>query len=110
MIISRAALEFTLQHPALRGHFPGNPVVPAVVLLDEVLHQASTMERSATATSPPRWKVGNAKFHHPLRPGEPLSLELDRQSDGSVRFRLSSAGTLIAQGLLLPASGITVAA
>lgn len=108
MSSSGAALEFTLQHPALRGHFPGNPIVPAVAILDEVLHQVST-ELAPSAQSPPRWKIGNAKFHRPLRPGEPLALELGRQADGNVRFKLSSADALIAQGLLLPAPAVPAA-
>ena len=110
MTISSAVLEFPPEHPALRGHFPGNPVVPAVALLDEVLHQASSIDSRAAATSSPRWKISSAKFYRPLRPGEPLALELERQADGNVRFKLSSAGTLIAQGLLLCASGGTAAA
>jgi 3-hydroxyacyl-[acyl-carrier-protein] dehydratase len=98
-----AALEFPLQHPALRGHFPDNPIVPAVVLLDEVLHLASTSDHGISGPAARGWQIDSAKFHRPLRPGEPLSLELDRQSDGGVRFTLSTAGDLVAQGLLLPA-------
>ena len=99
-----AALEFTLQHPALRGHFPDNPIVPAVVLLDEVLHLASARKATTSSASSPHWQIGSAKFHRLLRPGEPLSLELDARADGSVRFALSSCGALVAQGLLLPAA------
>jgi 3-hydroxyacyl-[acyl-carrier-protein] dehydratase len=100
---SGAALEFGLHHPALRGHFPGNPIIPAVVLLDEVLHAASLQTRSTTSTAPVRWHIGNAKFHRPIRASEPLSLELDARPDGSVRFALRCAGALVAQGLLLRA-------
>lgn len=96
------ALEFPEQHPALRGHFPGNPVVPAVVLLDAVLQLASTRTLTDCWASTPHWQIGSAKFHRLLRPGEPLSLELEARSDGSVRFALSSRGALVAQGLLLP--------
>ena len=103
---SGAALEVTPQHPALSGHFPGNPIVPAVLLLDEVLQRASADCR-LSAGAQPGWKIGHAKFYRPVRPGEPLSLQLERPTDGSVRFRLTSAATLIAQGLLLPDSGLT---
>jgi len=101
---SGAALEFGRHHPALRGHFPGNPIIPAVVLLDEVLHAASTQTHGTPSAASVRWHIGNAKFHRPLRAGEPLALELDARPDGSLSFALRCAGALVAQGLLLRAA------
>lgn len=103
--------EFPREHPALRGHFPGNPVVPAVLILDEVLHRlesaarpdgAGVDRRAAAAPSVPAscWQIGSAKFHRPVRPGEPLALELEQRHDGGVRFSVRSSGQLIAQGVL----------
>ena len=43
-----AATEFAvpIDHPALAGHFPGRPIVPGVLLLDQVLtHLSSTLNR-----------------------------------------------------------------
>ena len=44
-------LEFRLliaaDHPSLPGHFPGQPVVPGVVILDEVSAHAIAAERSS---------------------------------------------------------------
>jgi 3-hydroxymyristoyl/3-hydroxydecanoyl-(acyl carrier protein) dehydratase len=60
-------------HPSLAGHFPGHPVVPGVVLLDEVLsivREASGDVRSVTG-------LPLVKFSSPLRPGEVVTIHVD---------------------------------
>jgi len=51
-------------HPSLQGHFPGNPIVPGVVLLDTVI---ANVEQ---ATECRITRVQQAKFHSTLRPDE----------------------------------------
>jgi predicted LPLAT superfamily acyltransferase len=86
-------------HPSLAGHFPGAPIVPGVLLLDETLR---AIERSH-AQAPSRWTIGAAKFVKPVRPGETLTLEHEPLPNGSIRFALSSAGRPVANGVLHPA-------
>ena len=74
-------------HPALPGHFPGDPIVPGVVLLNEVL-----------SALPGRMDIPWAKFHGPLRPGEEFALRIDGH-----RFSVHRGDTLIASGTLRPA-------
>lgn len=61
-------LEFEVRvaadHPSLEGHFPGNPVVPGVVLLDAVVANVEL------ATGRRISRVQHAKFHSVLRPDE----------------------------------------
>lgn len=80
-------------HAALPGHFPGAPVVPGVVVLDEVLAAA---ERWCGAPLTLRG-LPQAKFLAPLLPGEQASIALERDG-ASLRFRVSRDGTLLAQG------------
>ena len=47
-------------HPALAGHFPGRPIVPGVVLLDEAL---AAIE--ADSGSAPPLRLARVKFRHP---------------------------------------------
>ena len=83
------------QHPAFTGHFPGAPLLPGVVLLDEMLH----------AIGAGTWVVSTAKFLHPVRPGETLTLEHDVLANGTVRFVIRNAGALTATGTLVPRHG-----
>lgn len=64
--MTRIAFEFRVPatHPALAGHFPGNPVVPGVLLLDQVLH-ALTQSTGRSVT-----RLRQVKFMSVLLPGE----------------------------------------
>ena len=74
-------------HPALPGHFPGEPIVPGVVLLHEVL-----------SAVPRRMNIPWAKFHSPLRPGEEFAIRIENG-----KFSVRRGDTLIASGSLRPA-------
>ncbi len=93
-------LTISPDHPALAGHFPGQPIVPGVLLLDETLRLLESREALALT----RWRIGRAKFLKPVGPGETLLLAHEHLADGTVRFVVSSGGHAVAKGLLVPAT------
>lgn len=89
------AREFAVpvDHPCLAGHFPGNPVVPAVMLLELVQRAlAQELGRAVHLAAVPA-----AKFVSPLLPGEDVSVELAVENS-SARFRLVRGGQELASG------------
>ena len=81
-------------HPALAGHFPGMPVVPGVVLLDEALHaigMASGLDLSAC-------RITSLKFLSPLLPGQQVELRYDTSAGGAIRFTLMHGERKVASG------------
>ena len=77
----------------LAGHFPGNPIIPGAVLLDELV----------SAILPRDWtgEVEAAKFHHPVRPGDTVMVTHQTKGD-STRFecRLVEGEKLVMSGVL----------
>ena len=74
-------------HPALAGHFPGNPIVPGVVLLDAVLAAIRT-QRPCTLLAMP-----GVKFLRPVLPQECIELRIEFASDkeNTVRARFQGS-------------------
>ena len=89
-------LTIAAEHPALAGHFPGAPILPGVVLLDEMV---CAVER---ARGEGRWRIGTAKFVRPVYAGETLTLRQERLPNGSIRFSVLRAGEPVAHGVLVP--------
>jgi len=81
-------------HPAIAGHFPGYPVVPGVVVLDEVIESLQELyERSLTVIGLP-----SVKLSSPLNPGEALTITVESEDSGCAMFVCRAGSRLIASG------------
>ncbi len=94
------ALDIAARHPAFAGHFPGQPVLPGVVLLAEVLEAVlNRPDLAAALGSQPVFSA--VKFVSPVGPGSRLRISL-HTSPGGMRFELHDQDMLVAQGRLSP--------
>lgn len=102
---SETKLHFPPGHPAFAGHFPGNPIVPGVLLLDAAVHALQEMLRPGAAGTPggvaPACEIGAAKFLSPVGPGETVTISLDATAAGAARFEIACDGRKVATGTLL---------
>src|SRR5665213_2673147 len=106
MTRSRVPLRIAADHPALAGHFPGQPIVPGVVLLDEVVQAIQAQRHLPTGAG---WRIEVVKFHQVVLPDQPLQLDYEADSGGAFAFELHCAGSLAASGTLIPAPARTPA-
>ena len=97
------------QHPAFEGHFPGAPLLPGVVLLDEVLRVVEEARFGGGAGAATGWTIATAKFLQPVRPGDTLTVEHEALTNGAIRFAIRSAGRAVATGTLVPRLDVTEA-
>ena len=96
------ALCIAADHPSLAGHFPGQPLVPGVVLLEQVA-LALRAWRGQRLT-----RVLEAKFMQPLLPAQRARLRLSaagrpeasNQATARLRFEILHDGSVLARGLV----------
>jgi 3-hydroxyacyl-[acyl-carrier-protein] dehydratase len=100
---SKRSLHIALDHPAFAGHFPGNPILPGVVLLDEAL-RAIEVDLGLDLR---QWQIAAAKFLEFVRPGEALTIEHTSLESGLIRFtvRVAERAALTGTLSLAPACG-----
>ncbi len=89
-------------HPALAGHFPGDPIVPGVVLLDEIVDAASAALGGEHALD--ELTIRSAKFLRPVRPGDTLQIRVTPGTGNTVRFVCSVGADAAVSGVLAAGS------
>jgi 3-hydroxymyristoyl/3-hydroxydecanoyl-(acyl carrier protein) dehydratase len=88
--------RFTIpaDHPSLAGHFPGNPVVPGTVILDEIVHAFGQWQPDQCVTG-----LSLVKFLAPLKPQCLCIVRFAEADQGSHRFEcLGAEGEVLVQG------------
>jgi 3-hydroxyacyl-[acyl-carrier-protein] dehydratase len=89
-------LNIAAGHRAYAGHFPGLPILPGAVLLDEVLYEIAR-ERSLDLA---HWQLSSVKFLESVGPGESLTLEHTTPNDATIRFAVRKTSGTVASGVL----------
>ena len=84
-------------HPTLPGHFPGAPVVPGVVILDEVIAALIERRQDSELTG-----IRLVKFLAPLPPEQVFTISFSAKSEhaAEINFRCRAGDCVIVEGRL----------
>lgn len=99
--------------PFFQGHFPGNPILPGVVVTEAFAQVAGVV---ALSSDPERANEGVAllgldkvRFRKPIRPGDVLEIEVTKDAERRDVWRFSCEarvdGQKVAQGMLTATVG-----
>jgi 3-hydroxyacyl-[acyl-carrier-protein] dehydratase len=93
-----ALKNVTMNEDFFRGHFPGNPILPGVLIV-EALAQAAGLLASVSLPArssalPYLVGVDGVKFRRPVVPGDQLSLEVELLARRGRYFRFRAAASV----------------
>ena len=93
--VTELTLQFSANHPCGAGHFPGNPIIPGALLLNEVLICIA----DNLALDNPMWQIKSAKFPQPVRPGDTLHINYAMTANGEIRFECTVSNNKVMSGI-----------
>ena len=75
-----ALKNVTVNEDFFRGHFPGNPIMPGVLIVEAMAQAAGLLVSATAAEKPPAMPylvgVDEVKFRRPVVPGDRLQIEV----------------------------------
>ena len=109
----RGIKNVTMNEPYFSGHFPGYPVMPAVLVIEALAQIASILAWKIAGRTPGDGSliffagIDNARFRRQVRPGDQLHLESEVQrlvrGIGKFAVRAKVDGEIVAEANLLAA-------
>lgn len=87
-------LVITADHPAIPGHFPNSPIIPAALILDEIAKQVYRQTGHSVSG------FSHTRFVRPALPDQPMSLQTQSVSTTQQRFQLSAGDEVLCKGRL----------
>lgn len=101
-----ARFDIPPDHPCFPGHFPGQPILPGVLLLERVM----SLAQASLGQSLNECTVYNVKFLAPVAPGDALDVQLTSTNLNEYKFTVrifqaeGADGVLACSGQLRTAS------
>lgn len=86
-------MRVAADHPALAGHFPGNPVVPGVVILEQLVQVLRQQMGELRVTALP-----SVKFLAPMVPDQDYDVVFTEKQPGHLGFAITKLEQQIATG------------
>jgi 3-hydroxyacyl-[acyl-carrier-protein] dehydratase len=104
----RTLKNITINEPFFTGHFPGNPVMPGVLIIEALAQSAAILALSELKAERPQLfvltGVDNARFRRPVVPGDQMDMEVKllkyRRPLWKMRAEASVAGEIVAEAEL----------
>lgn len=98
MPTTHTSFQIKKDHPCLVGHFPGNPIVPGVIILDEVASIILQQDGACKITG-----FSGVKFLQPLLAEQEVTVNLDDKvlastGHSKIKFSIYNNAELVAQG------------
>jgi beta-hydroxyacyl-ACP dehydratase FabZ len=101
----RTLKNITINEPFFTGHFPGNPVMPGVLIIEALAQSAAILALNEIKAEQPRLfvltGVDNARFRRPVLPGDQLNMEVKlikhRRPLWKMHGTASVAGEIVAE-------------
>lgn len=99
----------TINEQFFQGHFPGAPVMPGVLIIESMAQVAGVLLYRDLPDKENKLiyftGIENAKFRHPVIPGDQLRIEMElvsrRSNFGKMRGRATVEGKLVAEAIVL---------
>jgi 3-hydroxymyristoyl/3-hydroxydecanoyl-(acyl carrier protein) dehydratase len=84
-------------HPSLPGHFPEAPIVPGVVILDEILSALTQWRKDSQLRA-----IRAVKFLAPLKPEQPFTICLfaEEDTEDEINFHCRVGDRIMVEGRL----------
>jgi 3-hydroxyacyl-[acyl-carrier-protein] dehydratase len=117
-VLAETVTSFAAADPIFAGHFPGNPLVPGVILTEALAQTAGIAAASGhSEKAKPLFllsAIRSMKFLRAVRPGEQIALRAERlgQVGNLVQFRVeaSVSGVRVAEGQIVLSAAANSAA
>ena len=91
---SNSIIKIPLECPFFKGHFPGNPTLPAVAHLT-ILTQIHRLNSGNNITIS---IVKYIRVYQPIEPGEIISINISEKKKNTTQFRFHKEGKMVSQG------------
>lgn len=75
----KAIKNVSIGDPVLQGHFPGNPVMPGVYMVEAMAQASAVLGKLSTEASDTclLMEIDETRFRRIVRPGDTLELKID---------------------------------